>query len=70
MSDFPGNIRDLLAEAWEVVWDFIVEASLWFLFVGAPIAFVLLDLILHKDLRWTEKALSLIPGKGKFPGRR
>ncbi|MFF8966041.1 hypothetical protein ACF1BK_25200 [Streptomyces globisporus] len=69
MSDFPEKIRDVLTEAWEVVWDFIVEASLWFLFVGGPIAFVLLDLVLHKDLYWTEKVLSILPGKGKSAGK-
>lgn len=69
MSDFPEKMQDVLTDAWEAVWDFTVEAFFWLLMVGAPVAFVLVDLAVHKDLYWTEKVLSLIPGKGKSAGK-
>ncbi|MFJ9685351.1 hypothetical protein ACIRRX_06665 [Streptomyces bacillaris] len=65
MSDFRKDMRYALKDAWEAVWDFVVDACVWFLLFGTPIIFVAVDLVLHEDLRWTECALSLFQGKGK-----
>ncbi|MGN2359938.1 hypothetical protein [Streptomyces luridiscabiei] len=65
MSGFPEKMWDVLTDAWEEVWDFIVEAFIWVLMFGVPAAFVLVDLAVNHDLVWTQNALNLVSKSAK-----
>ncbi|MFE7537608.1 hypothetical protein ACFU67_25445 [Streptomyces rhizosphaericola] len=65
MSNFPAKARDVFTDAWEAVWEFIVDASLWVLLVGGPIAFLLVDFANNKKLDWTMALLENVSAKGK-----